>query len=249
MVARLLSISTLKSPNTTRQRTVSSSVAEGLAHRSNVQGVVNEQAGPPVVGIVLAAGASERMGRPKQLLPLAGTTLIDVVVQRVLASRLERVIVVTGSSHTAVAAALAPRHVEIAQNPSYVDGNLSSLRIGAAEVGHAAAVVLLLGDMPGVAPDTINEMMDTWDRLKPWAAVASYSDGEGHPLLLSRAALDHSLTLEGPKALWRMLRLAPHGEVTHVEFDAAMPLDVDTPENYADLLASWPRVEARPGTR
>jgi molybdenum cofactor cytidylyltransferase len=189
------------------------------------------------------------MGRPKQLLPLAGTTLIDVVVQRALASRLERVIVVTGSSHTAVSAAIAPRDVEITHNPSYVKGNLSSLRAGAAAVGDAAAVVILLSDMPGVSPNTINGLIDTWERQRPWAAVSSYADGEGHPLLLSHAALEHSLTLEGPKALWRMLRLAPHGEVAHVEFEATVPVDVDTPDDYEDLLAAWPRVETRPGSR
>jgi molybdenum cofactor cytidylyltransferase len=202
-----------------------------------------------VVGIVLAAGAAERMGRPKQLLPLAGTTLIDVVVQRALASRLPRLVVVTGASHTAVSAAIAPRDVEIVHNASYLDGNLSSLRAGAAAVGDAEAVVILLSDMPGVAPESINGMIDTWDRLHPWAAVASYPDREGHPLLLSRTALEHSLSLEGPKALWRMLRLAPHGEVAHVEFDTAMPIDVDTPHDYEALLAAWPRVETRPGTR
>lgn len=198
-----------------------------------------------MVGIVLAAGAAERMGRPKQLLPLAGTTLIDVVVQRALASQLERLIVVTGSSHTAVAAAIAPREVEIAHNPRYVDGNLSSLGIGAAAAGDAEAVVILLSDMPGVAAETINGMIETWGRLRPWAAVSSYANGEGHPLLLSQAALEHSLTLEGPKALWRMLRLAPHGEVAHVEFDTTMPIDVDTPDDYQDLLDAWPRVESR----
>lgn len=171
--------------------------------------------------------------------------MIDVVVQRVMNSRLERVIVVTGASHTAVAAAVAPRNVELAHNPSYREGNLSSLRAGSAAVPDAAAVVLVLSDMPGVSPDTINTHLDVWERSRPWAAVTSYHDGEGHPLLLSRAALDHSLSLEGPKALWRMMRLAPPGEVTHVEIDAPMPVDVDNPSDYQNLLATWPRVETR----
>jgi len=202
-----------------------------------------------VVGIVLAAGTSERMGRPKQLLPLAGTTLIDVVVQRALASRLERVIVVTGSSNVAVEAAIAPRPVEIAHNAAFSTGNLSSLRTAAALAPDAPAAILMLADMPGVSPEVINRLLDTWGRSRPWAAVCSYADGEGHPLLLSRTALDHSLSLEGPKALWRMLRLAPHGEVAHVEFYIPMPVDVDSPEDYEDLLSRWPRIETRINTQ
>ena len=180
------------------------------------------------------------MGRPKQLLPLHGTTLIDVTVQRALASRLERVVVVTGSEATAVQAAIAARPVEIVHNPDYYTGNLSSLRTGI-EAIDAEAVLLMLGDMPGVTPDTINVMIDAWHRSHPWAALASYTDGEGHPFLLSRAAVEHSLNLEGPKPLWRMLRLAPNGEVMHVEVDEAQPVDVDTPDDYERLLATWPR--------
>ena len=181
------------------------------------------------------------MGQPKQLLPLAGTTLIDVVVQRALASRLSRILVVTGAAATAVEAAIAPRDVETVHNPDHYSGNLSSLRAGAAAVSDAAAVLLMLGDMPGVTPQIINAMLDAWQRTHPWAAIASYTNGEGHPFLLSRSALDHSLSLEGPKPLWRMLRLAPNGEVLHVEIEAPQPVDVDTPDDYDELLATWPR--------
>ena len=183
------------------------------------------------------------MGRPKQLLPLAGTTLIDVTVQRALASRLERIVVVTGAESRAVEDAIAARDVEIVHNPDHFSGNLSSLRAGVT-AANAEAVVLILGDMPGTSPDAINALLETWDRKLPWAAVSSYDDGEGHPFLLSRAALDHSLRLEGPKPLWRMLRLAPNGEVVHVEIVGNRPPDIDTPDDYEELLASW----SRPGT-
>jgi molybdenum cofactor cytidylyltransferase len=199
-----------------------------------------------VVGIVLAAGSSERMGRPKQLLPLAGTTMVDVVVQRALSSRLDRVIIVTGSNGSQVAAAVAPRHVEIVHNPLHFEGNMTSFRTGVEAAAGADVLLLLLGDMPGVGPAVINRMIEVWQSDAPWAAVASYGDGEGHPFLLSQSAVEHAMTLDGPKPLWRMLRLAPNGEVVHVEFDGPMPIDVDTEDDYEALLAGWSKIDRHP---
>ena len=138
----------------------------------------------------------------------------------------------------------AARDVVVTHNADHYSGNLSSLRTGVDAAPEAEAVVLILGDMPGVTPEIINAKLDAWNSHHPWAAVASYTDGEGHPLLLSRAAIDHSLRLEGPKPLWRMLRLAPNGEVMHIEIDVDQPMDIDTPDDYERLLETWPR----PGT-
>ena len=190
-----------------------------------------------LVGIVLGAGESARMGRPKQLLPLGGTTLLNFVVARAERSRLDRVVVVTGANASEVEAHLELSRASVARNPAYRRGNMSSLATGAADVSEAGAVLLLMGDMPGVDVEVIDRFADLWRDEQPWAAVASYRDGVAHPFMLSAPALEAALPLDQPKALWTFLVAEPAGEVRHLEIDRPRPRDVDTPADYEALLA------------
>ena len=84
---------------------------------------------PAVAGVVLAAGDSSRMGRPKQLLPYRGTVLVQVAVATALASQLDPVVVVTGAYAAEVEAALDPGEATVIRNPDYRRGNMSSLHL------------------------------------------------------------------------------------------------------------------------
>ena len=189
-----------------------------------------------VVGVVLAAGASERMGRPKQLLSLGDTTVLGVAVANAAASRLDRVIVVTGAHAADVEAGFVPGRAEVVRNPDFTRGNMSSLLVGVHAAGEAVAVLHLLGDMPDVGTGMIDRFVDLWETQRPWAAIAAYSDREGHPILLSAGALPALRSLRGPRALWRFLEEAPAGRVDRIAFDHPIPIDVDTPEDYDRLL-------------
>lgn len=192
-----------------------------------------------VVGIVLAAGLSERMGgdTPKQVLPVGGQPMIVSVVEAAGASALDRVVVVTGAGAPDVRAALPRAHVTFAHNPDFPTGNLSSLRVGLEAASPCGAVVLLLSDMPEVDVVAIDAMVDVWRREEPWAAVAVYGDGvPNHPFLLSDQAIDGVARIGGRKPLWRMLVESPTHPVTEVRFDRPAPVDVDTAEDYAELL-------------
>ena len=193
-----------------------------------------------IPGIVLAAGSARRMGSPKQVLPLGGSTIVATTVTRALDAGLDPVVVVTGAGADAVAAAVRDLDVTVVHNPAHETGNLSSLGAGVAAVPDAPAVVLLLADMPGVPEAAVTGLLVAWERSQPWAAICGYDDGEGHPLLLSRAALDQAFALGEPKPLWRMLRLAPAGDVLMVEVDGPRPIDVDTVDQYERLVATWP---------
>src|SRR5512141_2033997 len=102
-----------------------------------------------VAAIVLAAGASSRMGRPKQLLDWNGRPLVRAAAEIALAARLEPLLVVVGGAQAAVANALAGLPLQMIINPDYAAGQSTSLRAGVAALGQDVdAVVVLLGDQP-----------------------------------------------------------------------------------------------------
>ncbi len=189
-----------------------------------------------VVGVVLAAGRSERMGeQTKQLLRFGDRTMVSTVVGHAESSQLDHVVVVTGRDADAVVASLGAERATIVHNPDFDGPNMVSLRRGVAAVDSPAAVLLLLGDMPGVDTPIIDAFVDRWRRDRPWGAYAVYADGiPNHPFLLSAEAL--AVMPDGPKVLWHMLVEAPPQEVAQVPFDREAPIDVDTPEAYVAAL-------------
>ncbi len=191
-----------------------------------------------VVGIVLVAGESARMGgAAKQLLRFGARTMAATAVAHAEASSLDRVVVVTGRDSDAVTGSLVSGRATIVHNPDYRQGNVSSLERGLAAAGQPAAIVLLLGDMPGVDRPIIDRVVAAWRRSAPWAAFAVYDDGApNHPFLLSAAAIEAMRKLPGAKVLWRLLVEDPPEPVTQIHFDRPAPVDVDTPDDYVAAL-------------
>mgnify|MGYP000738906966 CR=1 FL=1 len=159
----------------------------------------------PVTGIVLAAGASERMGEPKLLLPLGGSNLLNTTLASVEASLVDRVIVVTGANAEAIEASVVADRASIVRNPNYRRGNMSSLLTAVAADADAAVFIVVAGDVPTVRTDVIDQMVSLWRDVRPWAAVTSYTNGVAHPFLLSREALDTAAKTPGNKVLGRLL--------------------------------------------
>lgn len=189
-----------------------------------------------VAGIVLAAGLSQRMGRPKQLLAYREGTMLDAVVAAAEASRLDPVVVVLGAASVEVEATLRRERATLVRNLRYHDGNMSSLLTGIAAVGDHDAVIVLLGDMPDIDAVLIDHMVDRWLADRRPLGITRYEDGEGHPLVLSSAVTGALGSAAGPKALWKMIHEAPPRDVLGVPVARPRPLDVDTPEDYARLL-------------
>jgi molybdenum cofactor cytidylyltransferase len=191
--------------------------------------------------MVLAAGLSARMAGelPKPLLPYRGGTVGEVSVASAVGSRLDRVVVVVGHRAGEVGPALAVGRAEVVANPGYRRGNMTSLRAGAAALAECAAVVVLLADMPEVDTATIDRFVDCWEADEPWAAVAAYRNGRGHPLLFSSAALARLVGEDGPKASWRFLEAAGDA-VTEIRFDRPRPRDINRREDYLALITAPP---------
>jgi len=188
---------------------------------------------------VLAAGAAERMGTAKQLLPYGPGTVLGSVVAAAMQSQLDRVVVVTGFHADAVERMLG-EDVTVVRNPDPSRGNRSSLLAGADAVADAAAVVLLLGDHPETEAGDIDAVVAAWRADHPLAAVCDFRGTVTHPFLLSRECLGEVRRLAGPKPLWRHLVEEPVHEVTRVPVDRAAPIDVDTPDDYRRLTGNDP---------
>ena len=180
---------------------------------------------PDVAGIILGAGLSRRLGRPKQTLPLGDTTLLGWVVREAEASSLNRVVVVTTED---VATGRAQVTRPSGRDPSC---SSSSLRSGLDTVGACDAVMLLVGDMPGADATVIDAVRGEWEASRPWALVTEYDDGRGHPLVFSADALPTLRAARGEKVAWRLLESGPD-RVAAARVRRPLPLDVDTWEDY-----------------
>jgi len=192
---------------------------------------------PFVSGLVLAAGASTRLGEPKQLLPFGDTTLLGhVVAQARAAAALDEVIVVIGGAADLVRERVDFHGARVIENPEFGEGCSASYRSGLGVVDpRCEAVAILLGDQPGVDASIIDAVVDAWRRSRDPITLASYRGREGHPLIFSRPLFAELSALRGDKAAWKIVD-ARRAEIRAVPLDRSHPRDVNTREEYEALL-------------
>jgi len=202
---------------------------------------------PFVSGLVLAAGASTRLGRPKQLLPFGATTLLGRVVSEArAATTLDEIVVVIGG-----AAEQVRHHVDLAgativENPQFGEGCSASYRAGVEALDpRAEAVAVLLGDQPGIETTVVDTMVHEWRRTRDRIMLASYRAREGHPLVFARALFPLLTALRGDKAAWKIVD-AHRDWIRPVPVDRPHPRDVNTWEEYQDLLRDTARADLTP---
>jgi len=191
----------------------------------------------PVAGIVLAAGGSSRLGAPKQLLEWRGKPFVRHVAETALQAGLSPVVVVTGAGAEGVNAALEDLPVSIAHNPDWEAGQSVSVKVGLrATPPETGGVIFLLVDQPQVPATLLRKLADVHAAtLAP--IVAPEIDGRrGNPILFDRDTFPSFAALEGDMGGRRLLSRYPVSWVPWL--DATLNLDVDTPEDYQQLLAS-----------
>jgi len=195
-----------------------------------------------IAGIVLAAGLSRRMGRPKLLLDLDGSPVIRRTVERLLSANLDDLVVVTGPADHALAEALRGLTVRLAVNPEPQAGQASSIVAGIKNLraGTEAALVAL-GDQPTVPVLVISQLLAVFHASRKPIAAPVYREGRGNPVLFAASVFPELLALAGDQGARSVVDRDP-ARVALVTVDASMPPDVDTPEDYARLSGSPPPV-------
>ncbi|MEA2297688.1 MAG: molybdenum cofactor cytidylyltransferase [Solirubrobacteraceae bacterium] len=189
-----------------------------------------------VTGLVLGAGGSSRLGRPKQLLPYGEATLLDHTVATARACGFDQIVVPIGGAADDVQGAVDLSGVEVVVNYAFGNGCSSSIAAALGAVDPRCQVlVLMLGDQPGVTPATVAALLA--GRGEAPLAVCRYDDGRGHPLAFTPAVFPELADLHGDKGVWRLLDQRA-GEVVEVRVPGPIPLDVDTPEDYEAVLAA-----------
>jgi molybdenum cofactor cytidylyltransferase len=192
----------------------------------------------PVAALILAAGASTRLGRPKQLLDWGGRPLVRVAAEMALAARLDPVLVVVGGARAEVEGALAGLPLRIVANPDYAAGQSTSLHAGIAALGiDGDAVVVLLGDQPFVSAAIVERLVAEWRASAAPIVAPVYAGQRGNPVLFARAVFPELLAIQGDQGARAVLAADP-ARVRLVAFDDARPLaDIDTLEDYERLLS------------
>jgi molybdenum cofactor cytidylyltransferase len=194
---------------------------------------------PDVAAILLAAGSASRFraaagGEASKLVAqLAGKPLVRHAAEAALASGARPLVVVTGYQRAAVEAALDGLALRLVHNAKHAFGLASSLKAGIAALpASAKGALILLGDMPGVTPKLIDDLIAAFEAHPGARAAAPASGGRrGNPVLLSRALFAAIAELEGDEGARKLLAEAGAGQVIEVEAagDSAI-LDIDTPE-------------------
>lgn len=199
---------------------------------------------PFLSGVILAAGASTRMGRPKQLLPLGDRCLLQHVVDAATGSCLDEVILVLGHHADEIANGLdcaSKRSVRIVVNNDYAEGQSTSLRLGlhAANV-RAQATAILLGDQPHVTNQLIDRVAAAFVAADVPIVRPVYGAGDhrvpGHPVFLARRIWPEVDRLRGD--LGARVLIAAHPDwLLDVPIEGDPPADVDTWEDYQRTVA------------
>ncbi len=204
-----------------------------------------------VAALVLAAGSARRFSPGHKLLAsLGGTSVIRGTIDAVAASRVDPVVVVLGHEAVRVGAALAGTRVRLVRNERHLDGMASSIAAGLASLDLSAdGVLLCLGDMPLIRTDTIEGLLDAFERAtgaSPATAVrpiiVPIHRGQcGHPVLWHRAHLAALASLTGDRGGRGLLREHADHVVELPVDDPGTLFDVDTRDA---LAAAHERLDA-----
>ncbi len=196
--------------------------------------------------VVLAGGASRRLGYPKQLIPYRDRPLLEHVVHAALAWPVDSVVVVLGFHAEAILDAVEFGDAVVAINDDWEEGITSSLRVGLDVLSrdpHTDLAFIALGDQPGIPPEVPEILLETAQTSSRLVIAPVYRYERSNPLLFRRQLWERLMTLEGDQGAAALLKAHPDW-VEDVRVDHLPPKDVDTIDDVADLGASG----GRPGT-
>jgi len=190
----------------------------------------------PVAAIVLAAGRARRFGAQKLLAPYGASTVVRTVVDTVLAAGVDYLVVVGGPGSEAVRAAVGGPPVVWTENPEPDRGLSSSVASGVAAIPpNVGAVLVVLGDQPTVTVAVVERVVSAWREGGGPVVAPRYRGLRGNPVLFDSVLFDTLGALVGEHGA-RDLIAADPARVTMVDVAESLPMDIDTPSDYDELL-------------
>jgi molybdenum cofactor cytidylyltransferase len=187
-----------------------------------------------IAAIVLAAGLSQRMGRPKMVLPWGDKTIIEQVVSAVREGGIPKIIVVTGGARLQVENFLYSKDVKFVFNPDFNNGEmLCSVQIGLKQLDDdVEAVIIVLGDQPQILSEVVKKITEYYEETKAKLIFPSYQMKKGHPWLIARSLWSDILKIAPPKTL-RDFTSNIYKEINYLVVDTPTILkDIDNYEDY-----------------
>ncbi|HKY08814.1 MAG TPA: nucleotidyltransferase family protein [Candidatus Binatia bacterium] len=188
-----------------------------------------------IAAVILSAGESSRMGRPKALLPINGETFIERIVAALKQTSVGNVLVVLGHKVEEMKRQIAHLPVEILVNPDYKLGQLSSLQVAIRhleKIDVCDAMLVHLVDHPYIDPALVATMTERFYQTGKLIIVPRYGSKRGHPVIFSRKLFGELLSApmdQGAKAVVN----AHRDDTLEIDTtDEGITLDIDTPELY-----------------
>jgi molybdenum cofactor cytidylyltransferase len=197
--------------------------------------------------VVLAAGLSARMqGANKLLLPLGAQTVIGRTVRALLGARPQELVVVTGFAAEAVCRALEGLDVHLQHNAQFAQGQMSSVSAGVGALCRATdAVLICLGDMPLLTSADYVQLVQSHARhLDKSILVPHYEDRRGNPVLIAQAHLARLVGGGTNLGCRRLIAEHPREVHVHAATHDRYVTDLDTPQDYAQVLRRWEAANA-----
>ena len=194
-----------------------------------------------IAGVLLAAGSSRRMGTGSKLLaPVGGTPVVRHGAENLLAAGLAPLVVVLGAAEAGVREALSGLEVRFVRNPDHGRGMASSIVAGVGSLDpEVDTLVLALGDMPGVRPATVSNLLRAFRDSRCNIAVPVYQGVRGHPVVFGLGAYRAELLgLRGDSGARSILGAHAQDVLSVPVTDPGVRIDVDTPADLAALQAS-----------
>jgi molybdenum cofactor cytidylyltransferase len=189
-----------------------------------------------ISAILLAAGESNRMGQPKQLMPFGQITIVERTIDNLLNSALSETIVVLGYKDEEIRKTIAGKPIKIAMNPDYQQGMSTSIIAGLKQVDkRARAVLIALSDQPFVDSQTINSLVEAFIANKRGIIIPVYQGRRGNPVIFAIKYKGELLNLKGDVGGREIITLHPDDVLEVAVNCEGVLLDIDTMENYTPI--------------
>ncbi|MEM9510260.1 MAG: nucleotidyltransferase family protein [Cyanobacteria bacterium P01_E01_bin.35] len=199
----------------------------------------NKKGKNAIAAIILAAGASRRMGRPKQLLPYRGQTLLSYVTECAIASPCNSVIVILGANANKIEPEIAQLPIKIVKNLEWNEGISSSISCGITYIKEQSlnidGVIILTCDQPFISPEVIEKLINTYNLTDKLMIASSYKETLGIPALFDRSLFSELMELKGDRGAKKIINKYPN--LVHILDFSQGEIDLDTFKDYQQLIS------------